>query len=88
MTEERNIFETRLKEYKHRARLALEVVNRTTDKFNSYGFCFGIWRKRDLKMKCTEDYIKCVLSKKLKKDIRNGYKGENLKSYRNQQRKH
>lgn len=82
MTEERNIFETRLKDYKHRAQLALEVVNRTTDKFNSYGSSFGIWRKSDIRIKCKEDYIKGVLSSKLKRNLKNGVDGENLKRYK------
>ena len=81
MREERLVFERRRKDYIDRARLALEVVNRTVEKFNSYGSCFCIWDKGDVKKKCSQEYIADSLSDKLIRDRKKGVSGENLRRH-------
>ena len=78
MRKERYIFELRRKDYIDRARLALDAVNRATEKLNSYGSCFGIWGKEDIKKKCDEVYISESLKEKLNIDRKSGVYGKNL----------
>lgn len=67
MSEERRIFETRIKEYKDRASNALDIINSTADLFNSYGFPFCIGNKETLLKKCKDGFVKHSVEAKLNK---------------------
>ena len=65
MRKDRQVFEQRIREYKERARNALEAVNNMVELFNSYGAPFGVWHKHDFQRNLKDGYISSALAEKL-----------------------
>lgn len=82
MRKDRQVFEQKIREYKERARNALETVNHMTELFASYGAPFNVWRKENFKRNFEDGYISTKLGNKLKRHMKKGVCGENLRRYK------